>query len=275
MSDNPAEAGKNLQDPSKMDDEPNESTNDEQSTEQTNVKDLQIAWSGGNQYRVFSGGDTQNAYQVDLNGLTCTCEHGEHNGHTTEACKHIKKAIMAHDSHPDLERFAFQQLTSLFSEAHQTLSEAREAKQLYESGSGGSQQQSNDSSSNDESGSTNDEQDSEGDVTEKDPTDEQQDLIDSLYDWFEQASDFNDFDAEIIELKWVNADGQDGIHINRQPFGAGYYDLDDGEWVDKEGFEDEKDSLKDAILSPRDEIQWFGEPDYVWFISSADAQELV
>ena len=77
-------------------------------TETEAEDNLQIAWSGGREYRVFNiKSDNGNGtfHKVDLAEGTCTCEYSEYNSHeeNDKACKHISKATMTAPSHPETD----------------------------------------------------------------------------------------------------------------------------------------------------------------------------
>lgn len=96
------------------------------------MTDLSIAWTGGSSYVVYSPSDDgeSNAYRVELTPddvPTCNCEHGEHNQSDTAACKHIREAVKAHKTHPDLEHSTLQQWAGIIRDSSATLRDAEAA----------------------------------------------------------------------------------------------------------------------------------------------------
>lgn len=246
------------------------------------MSDLSIAWRGDGRYVVFSEKDDGDdmAYRVDLDGdhnTACTCKHGITTGNGgAAACKHIQAAVEAHPSEPDLERETLDRLNELARDVYRMQSQASDLLDMAEVSRSAHAAMHEDADSEAAEGGSEDDSDDGGDdgvVTEADPNEEQQALMDDLESWFNQAGGFNDFDPRIISLSWVEADGVAGIHVDRQPFDGGYYD--DGEWQDKDVFDEHKETVKDTVLSPRDEFEWYGEPDYSWFIAEDDVSEVL
>lgn len=254
------------------DDEPEENGSTGPSEDSAVADGLSVSWIGGGTYVVYSAYDDEDShcYTVDLKGgewgPTCTCKHGEVHGNDTKSCKHVQAAVKAHHDGPNLEHSIMLEWAGIIRDAEDTLQRAEAAVEA----SGANEPASSSNASDTDSGVSND----DGSVVNEDysGSDALQGIATSLEEWFEEAASFNDFDADIVECKPATADGEPGIIVDRQPFSGGYYD--DG-WEDKDGFEEQKDAVKDAILSSRDEFQWFGEPDYSWFISEDDAMEVV
>jgi hypothetical protein len=241
---------------------------------------LEIAWTGGHTYVVGSPstgeeGETNNAYRVSLrqeNGPTCTCDAMTKGGRENGMCRHIWRAIMAHDSEPDWNRQAYSELFALYESARKLQNEAMSA-------SGGPTGGASQDSQTAESGSQETETES-GDVIREmnNPEPEMEELAESVRTWFVQAGGNIGFDPSIIVTKLVEVHPPDGapyegIEVELNPFQAGYWD--DGDWQDKDGFDAEKETVRNTLLKPRDEFQWYGEPDYANVISLADAKELV
>jgi hypothetical protein len=93
-------------------------------------------------------------------------------------------------------------------------------------------------------------------------------------EWIIGAANYNPkLDPEIVDLQWGTAEGTQGVIIDRAPFNgdADYYD--DGEWKDQDGYEEASDAVKD-LVSQQDGSEWYGEPDYVWFLPESAAQEV-
>lgn len=246
--------------------------------------DLRVAWLGGSRYAVYSPADDDdrdggNAYSVHLtDGGACDCPHGEHNDNTTETCKHVAACIAAHLSHPDLEHSIIQEFAGTARDAARVKADAEQALQTAERatvearGAEASNVQAS-SQNGSQSGSDDDEDDSEVTIYDETGNIAQDELIDRLMDWFEQAAEFNGFDADILDLSWAEAEGNDGIAVERSPLWDGTYH-DGDEWTDKDGFQDAKESVRDAVLGPNDEFSWYGEPDYVYWIRKDDAMAL-
>lgn len=103
------------------------------------MSDLSIAWTGGGSYVVYSPHDDgpSHAYTVDLTGApdgapTCNCKHGNMNDPGTETCKHVREAVKAHLSHPDLEHTIMQEWAGIVRDANETLSKAEDSLEAAE-----------------------------------------------------------------------------------------------------------------------------------------------
>lgn len=78
----------------------NDTNQDTDTAERSDVSHLAAAPTGPNTYTVLSG---VNAYSVDIAQLTCTCEDYQYNvsgDDDRNVCKHLEKAISIHP-HPD------------------------------------------------------------------------------------------------------------------------------------------------------------------------------
>lgn len=254
-----------------------ETTDDAQPAPEGVLTNLSVAADTGDPDTYIVGNHAEGtAYLVDLSVLrdppsaaepACTCPAETYRPAEEEfgVCKHVLEAIAAAPRAATVDAMAAVRLR----EELDILQECNRALVETVSGAGGSADGG--SQATDDDGSDDDTQDSDGVVTEATPDDTQETLMQSLSDWFDQAADFNDFDADIIDLNWVEADGVEGIHVDRVPWN-GYYD--DG-WQDRDGFEEEKETVKETVLSPRDEFEWHGDPDYAWFIAADDVSEVV
>ena len=230
--------------------------------------------TGFNEYRVLNtSGDDPTAYEVDLAAMSCTCgdytynKDGQH-----EICKHLAYALYQAPRKRQAEEHTVRQIASVTMELSQAVRDLQgqtNGMQTTSQTSAGSQ-----TASGDDDSDSSDEDDSDGELTEIDATGDQQDILDELDSWFTQAAGFNGFDPSIVSLSWArSADGTEGVIVERSPFDGGYYD--DGQWQDQESFNEEKEAMKDSVLTPNDAFEWYGEPDYAYFISETDAQELV
>jgi hypothetical protein len=108
-------------------------------------------------------------------------------------------------------------------------------------------------------------------VTEIDPTDDQQAKLEAFESWINQAAGFHGFDASIVELTWAEVEGREGIVIEANPFQSGYWS--DGSWNDKEGYGQERETFTENVLQARDEIEYYGEPDYINFVPESKISE--
>lgn len=231
------------------------------------MSDLSVAWIGANSYAVHSpgDGDPDNAYRVRLDAIgqdgqtSCSCKHGSHNDATPETCRHVRAAIAAHPSEPDLERFAFEQLTDLYVDVHDAL------RDVPSGGMSGPQ-------SGTEAGSGTS-ADADGKVDRSaEPSDEQAERLSDVEGWIAQAAGFHGFDPSIVEAEWAEAEGTPGVAVDTTPFPGGYHDGDS--WQDQDGFDDERETFRDAMKG-QDEIEWYGEPDYDNFVAADTIPELV
>lgn len=249
--------------------------------------DLRVAWLGGSRYSVYSPADDDdrdggNAYSVNLtDGGSCDCPHGEHNGNTTETCKHVAACIASHLSVPDLEHSIVREFAGtardaarVKADAEQALHTAEQATvETREAQASAVQADSSSGSQTDSENPSDDTDDSEVAMYDEPENMAQEELVDRLMDWFSQAAEFNGFDADIIELSWADAEGQPGIAVERSPLWDGTYH-DGDEWTDKDGFNEAKEAVRDAVLGPNDEFSWYGEPDYCYWVSKEDSLDL-
>lgn len=222
-------------------------------------------------WRVLSTrNDSQTAHKVNTRDLTCSCEDAEWNREGNEVCDHLAHVLTVAPTDMAVGEALNFDLHKQVQElnGHVKSIERRATAIHADTQADGSQAGTDGAES-----STDDDAEDSGVVVEADPSGDQQGLLDDLQSWFAQAAGFNDFDPRIIDLSWVEADGTPGIEVDRSPFDGGYYD--DGEWQDKDEFEDHKETVKDTVLSPRDEFEWFGEPDYSWFIAQSDVSEVL
>lgn len=223
---------------------------------------------GFNEYRVLnlkSNEDSNTAYVVNLKDMSCTCSDSEYNRDTGQACKHLSYALFQAPATHSVEEHTLRHLSHVTTELAGVRQDIREF-------SDGTAQTTTESTEEDTTDTDDDAEDA-GEVTEADADSDQKELLGEVDSWFTKSAGMAGFDPSIIELSWGSADGTPGIIIDRQPFTAGYYD--DGEWQDKDGFDAEKETVTEAILSPNDAFEWYGEPDYQWFLPAEAATELV
>lgn len=226
-----------------------------------------------NEYKVLNlSGDKPTAYAVDTANLTCTCKDEQFNNtdDNSQVCKHLAYALFnAPQTRSDGEH-TLNQISRVTSELAGVTRDLQAVADGQQPATTQTAQSSTESADTDDSTDTDD---SAGDVVEADPDVDQGALMDDLASWFNQSAGMAGYDPSIIDLSWGRADGTEGIIVEREPFTGEYYA--DGDWVDKDAFDNEKEKVTDAVLSPNDAFDWYGEPDYQWFISSEDATELV
>lgn len=222
--------------------------------------------------------DSLRCYQVNVHDRTCTCQHGQMNEDDQIPCKHLAYVIARTPIQADISSSLVSDVNNVVRDVRSAAESTMDAAQAMANGqatsSGGDSSGSSGGSSDDSS------DDGSGGVVKTDgvqSNDAQEQLVNELQEWFENAAQYNDYDARIVECKWGEADGDEGIVVDRVPFGYDEGDeyYADNEWQDKEGFEEERDALTEAILSPRDEFEWFEEPDYSWFIREDDVTEVL
>lgn len=222
------------------------------------LKSRQVAF---NEYRVLNLKDDgkSTAYTVDLSRMTCGCKDETYNVDKGqgEVCKHLAYALYQAPKRRQAEEHTLRQLASITTELQAAIRETRPVGGVTQT-----QEQTDET----------EDEEPEGDVVEKEPDDYQQELIGELESWFVEASNFNDFDPAIIELSWAEFEGSEGIAVETVPWNGDYYD--DGEWQDQEGFDAENDKLREGVLSPRDEFNWYGEPDYQYVIAEDDIMDV-
>lgn len=220
---------------------------------------------GYNRYRVLSlkGDEDHNTqYLVNIEKGTCTCKASEFNEDDQKACKHLAAALYQATDSMSADQVAVRDLSHY----------VREVKNALRGLNVGAVDATttNKQTDADTADDAEDTADDDGQVTmDADPGGD--DVMTQVSNWFAQAAGFAGFDPSIIDLSWAEAEGTRGIAVERQPFSGGYYD--DGEWQDKDGFDEERDTAGD-LLSSNDEFRWYGEPDYVYFIPEADVEAL-
>jgi len=245
------------------------------------LKNLKPVQRDINVYEVLSARNgSVTAYTVNLNdGPSCTCEDYEFNNDESEVCAHIAQVMVTADPLWSPEEMSMQALLNQMGEAKAATERIRdleamlgsvdEANRVADANASGDTATTENADAGGSGGSSSD--GDEGVVSDATPAQEDEALMDQLGEWFDEAAEFADFDPDIVDLNWVNADGVEGVEVDRQPFDAGFYD--DGEWQDKEEFDDQKEKVKDAALN-REQFEWFGEPDYVWFIPAGAVTEV-
>lgn len=258
-----------------MPDDTNDTDESEQSAQNVSAdsaegSSLDVAWKSRAQYRVFSSHEDSDShfYEVDLDDGSCTCKHGQMHEDSTKSCKHVQAAVRAHHSEPDLEH-------AINLETAAILAENRNALERVETG--GTTTQTQESNNGDSDASESEEEEDGSPITyyKQDDLDlPQEGLKESLQEWFETVAGFNDFDPSIVDLNYGEAEGREGIIVETEPFSSGYYDNDAGEWANQEGFNEQKDKVKN-LLKSRDEFEYYGDPEYVNFIPQDEATEVV
>ncbi len=233
-----------------------------------------------NRYRVLNLKDSNTAYQVDLDRMTCSCgdstytEQGQ-----PDVCKHLAYALFQAPQRRQAEEHTVRQMASITQELQSTVNRARDAAEQFDGAliaqRSAEANQAQMSVSDGTSGTTEDDTEDAGQVKEVDGYDDGEIDLQALEEWFEKAAQFNDFDPSIVDLKTVKADGEYAIEVNTAPWLGDDPYYDDGEWVNKDAFDAEDEKLKDTVLSPRDEFEWYGEPDYSWVIAREDVHEVI
>lgn len=111
-----------------------------------------------------------------------------------------------------------------------------------------------------------------GDKWSKGEFDGSTDQATQINEWLDNYANVkSDLDTDAIDVDAGEWDGREGFKLEANPFDAGYYEGDD--WADKEGFEAHKEAFRD-IMQGEDEIEYYGDPDYVNFLP-ADAVDEV
>lgn len=211
------------------------------------------------EWRVLNlSGDGPTVHVVDTRHVTCSCPDSTYNLDDDDdyVCKHLAYVYASHNGGMDVS-------DALAHDMHAAVDGLREAVAGIGSGTTNEAGQT----------ATADDDGTHGAVTELDDVDDVgSSEYESLGQWFEQAAEFHGFDPDIIDISPAKADGQLGFQIERQPFDGGYYD--DGEWQDKDGYEEQRDKVSEEVFQPRDVFEWYGEPDYLWFIPADLVNEL-
>jgi hypothetical protein len=239
-------------------------------------KNLYPRQKGYNQWNVlsFRSGEAT-AYPVNLEELTCPCEDEEHNRDGNEVCDHIAVALYESKKHQGLDQAVVRDLATNMGQIERAADAVQDAAdtaegllvQARDEQAGQATQESSDDSQDDET-------DDGENYSELQPDDAQAGMCRAIRDWIGSAQQFNsDIDPEIIQTKWIEIEGKEGVWVDRAPFynDATYYD--DGDWQDKDGFDAASEAVGD-LLSNRDEFEWYGEPDYVWFIPESKVSEV-
>jgi len=240
-------------------------------------KNLYPRQRGYNKWNVlsFRGGEPT-AYPVSLNDLSCPCEDMQMNKDGSEVCDHIAVALYESKKHQELGQRVVQDLATHMGQIERTAEEVVEARDalegaLVQARDAEAGQAAQDGSDSSESDSTDDNGENYSEIQ---PDEAQAGMCKAIRNWIASAEQFNsDIDPEIVETKWVEYQGREGVWVDRAPFynSAEYYD--DGEWQDKDGFDAASEAIGD-LLSNRDEFEWFGEPDYMWFVPESKVSEV-
>jgi hypothetical protein len=222
----------------------------------------------------FRSGETK-VYRIDLSEMTCPCDDMHYNKEDNEVCDHVATVLYESDKKRRLEETLVHDLATEFSnieQATQALEDAADtAEGLLVNARDGQAEQATQDDSDD---SQDDTDDGGENYTVLQPDDSQAGMCKAIRDWISSAQQFNsDIDPEIIQTKWIEIEGKEGVWVDRAPFhnDATYYD--DGEWQDKDGFDAASEAVGD-LLSNRNEFEWFGEPDYVWFVPEGKVSEV-
>lgn len=214
------------------------------------------------QYRVLSiknDGTENTHYLVNIKEGTCDCKDAEFQTESDHVCKHLAAALYAAPKRHSVEEMAVADL-----------SETVRRVEAMVDGSALSSDASASVAIDDATDDADADVDHEGDV--RILGDGLEEEIGTLQGWFGEAADFANFDRNIIDLSAAKAEGRSGVAVERQPFRGGYYD--DDEWQDKETYDTYRENVGD-LLASRDEFQWYGEPDYVYFVAKEDVEEVV
>jgi len=234
-----------------------------------------------NTYRVLNlADDTPTAYEVDIDAMTCNCgDQTYNNTDSGDVCKHLAYALYSAPERRSSDQHTLKQISRVTAELSNVAREigataASSQQATRQPGQSTDANSDHSDASDDDTADSADDDDHDGDVTDDlDPTSDQQELIGELEAWFTKAAGMGGWDPTIVDVSWGRADGTEGIIVDRVPWHGDYYD--DGEWIDRDGFDEEKEKMVDSVLTPRDEFQWYGEPDYDWFIAEDDITEVV
>lgn len=240
-------------------------------------KNLYPRQEGYNSWNVlsFRSGEPT-AYRVDLNDLSCPCQDMEMNKEEHEVCDHIAVALYESQKHQEIGQHVVHDLATHMGQIERTAEEVEQARDALE----GALVQARDSQADAEAQGDSDSSESDStddggeNYSEVQPDEAQAGMCKSIRSWIASAEQFNsDIDPEIIQTKWVEYQGREGVWVDRAPFynDAEYYD--DGEWQDKDGFDAASEAIGD-LLSNKDQFEWFGEPDYMWFCPESKVAEV-
>lgn len=198
--------------------------------------------------------DTQTAHFVDLNQLKCTCEDYEYTKVGQEICDHLLLA-----NHVSTGVSAEEALNYHLQDRIQTLENVADRLERKATGLVADEEAAAAADSDGDSSDDSDDDDG-GKVTEVEPGDDEEAMLEDVEEWLAGCAGAIGFDPAIVDVSWVDTPEGAGAKIEASPFAGGYWD--DGDWQDKEGFESEKETLKESVLKARDEIAWYGKPDY-------------
>lgn len=265
----PVEAGERLVDPSTMTDDETDDDAEEQAendaedqmsdnpeTEGQQIEgtdwDESVIWVGGHEYIVETSAGWQ---RVDLANEAVPS--------IDEAALKILALALPASFEPD------QRLTMAHIElVGQAVGVAQDAQQLLQSGAvaGGG-------------GGAGGGSEDEGELLQDVPNDydeyDLEALEDDLWDWLESYADFeSDFDPEIVEIEKARVKGSVGFHLDTNPFKAGYHGGQGGDWEDKDGYETAQEAFRE-LMQNKDEIDYYGEPDYVNHLPAAKVEDVI
>lgn len=252
----PAEAGEQLADPSEImsDDTEQSDESAEQSTESADelAYDEQVIWAGGHEYVVET---TAGWHRVDL-------AHDALDTVDDDVLKVLALAVPA--TFEADERLSMAHI-ELVAGAIDTVQSAQQIVQAGGGAAGGS------------AGGASGGGDDDGELVRDVPNDYDEYDLDALetqiVDWIGSYAEFNDdLDTEIVEISTALVKGSVGFHIDTNPFSSGYHDGDD--WNDQDGYETAQEAFRD-LMQDTDEIDYYGEPDYVNHLPAAKVEDVV
>ena len=244
----PAEAGRLLADPSEiMTDEP-----ESEFDGQYKAEDMEVYHHGGNRFTV-SHTETNRSYRVDMDRNT-----------------DLAPVQAIHGGQPEPETDESQAVLQAITTQGPAYREGPQEKLEIQVGNVGGGQSSA------TSGSDTDDSDS-GELVQDVPNDyddyDLDSLEDELWDWMDRYADFeSDFDKDIVEISPAMVKGTVGFEIDANPFQSGYHDGND--WKDKDGYDTAQEAFR-GLMQDKDEIDYYGEPDYVNHIPASKVEDVV
>lgn len=228
--------------------------------------DMDVTQVGFNLYFVSNVNDQTTGYMVDVSEPSCTCPDTKYNVDEDqhEICKHLAKvAHTAPTSTPVSEQY-IRDASTYVRDLRQAAEDVRAVARSWSAN--GHHEVREQSATDSQSAPAGD----SVPYREADPENDEESKMETVYEWHKKAADFNgDLDTDVLELTWAEYKSKKGIVLDCIPWEGEYYE--DGDWVDKDGFEDVQDAFRDLWNKQTDDddeklIEWHGEPDYVRFL---------
>lgn len=240
---------------------------DETETETDGESNPDVAWAGGSSYVVR---DAESFFRVHLNGGEVESVFDDS---MTEAKRaSVQRALEAAPASPTFDDRIAMAHIELVSDAIGIVNDAQDLVSSGAVAAGGSGGGS--------AGSGDDDDEFESDIQTNVTMDhdyDESDLIESVDQWIQNYTDLPDYshlDTDYVELDVVQVDVPEAfdtefagetvvaVLIDLDPFGTDYWDSSNGEWADKDGWDEVRDELRN-ITQGSDHTIWFGEPDWV------------